>query len=286
MKTNYHTHCTFCDGKESARDMVKKAIEKGFEVLGFSSHSMFPFSTDWHVKPENHLAYCNEIRSLAKEFEGKIKIQLGFEADYVRGLCTPRFDRYSDFSPDFLIGSVHFITGDGGFTEADDSSQENVRAGIKDFFKDNIKDWVHIYFLLEKEMLEKGDFTFLGHPDLIRKQNNPKYNTPLFDENATWYREELRELAKACKKAGICVEINMGGMARGYLNTPYPSLELLSLLQEQNVPVTVNSDAHQSEYLDFAFDFALEYAKKAGYTELCFVKEGHFQFQKIDLFRT
>ena len=39
MISNFHTHTTFCDGTGTPEQMVVSAIEKGFDVLGFSSHS-------------------------------------------------------------------------------------------------------------------------------------------------------------------------------------------------------------------------------------------------------
>ena len=39
MKSNYHTHTTFCDGRDTPEAMVEAAVERGFDVLGFSSHS-------------------------------------------------------------------------------------------------------------------------------------------------------------------------------------------------------------------------------------------------------
>ena len=44
IKANYHTHSTWCDGKESPRKMIQAAVAKGFEVIGFSSHAMLPES--------------------------------------------------------------------------------------------------------------------------------------------------------------------------------------------------------------------------------------------------
>ena len=32
---NFHTHTTYCDGKETAEQMVQAAIAKGFTRLGF-----------------------------------------------------------------------------------------------------------------------------------------------------------------------------------------------------------------------------------------------------------
>ena len=34
-KANFHTHSKFCDGKNTAEEMVLAAIDKGFTVLGF-----------------------------------------------------------------------------------------------------------------------------------------------------------------------------------------------------------------------------------------------------------
>jgi len=39
---NLHTHGTLCDGKYEYEDTVKKAIERGFESIGFSGHSFIP----------------------------------------------------------------------------------------------------------------------------------------------------------------------------------------------------------------------------------------------------
>ena len=38
LRANYHTHTTFCDGSDSAEDVVLAAIDKGFSHLGFSGH--------------------------------------------------------------------------------------------------------------------------------------------------------------------------------------------------------------------------------------------------------
>ena len=75
MKCNYHTHTTWCDGKDSPRKVIQAAIAKGFEVIGFSSHAMLPESdTDWVLTPERAPRYLREIRALAEEFKDQIKV--------------------------------------------------------------------------------------------------------------------------------------------------------------------------------------------------------------------
>ena len=86
-KVNFHTHSTFCDGKNTAEDMVIAAIEKGFDVLGFSSHCIHPLNPDfykpfddvWHIPVSNVTAYTQEIRRLKEKYADKIQIFLGFD---------------------------------------------------------------------------------------------------------------------------------------------------------------------------------------------------------------
>ena len=130
-KCNFHTHSQFCDGKNTAEEMVLAAIEKGFDVLGFSSHCMHPlnpefyrpFDNVWHIPAENVKAYTEEICRLKEKYSGQIKIYLGFEADYFAsaeyGTAVPSKANYKEFSPDYLIGAVHFITTDKGFFTVD-----------------------------------------------------------------------------------------------------------------------------------------------------------------------
>ena len=35
LKANYHTHTVFCDGDNTAQEMVDRALELGFEHLSF-----------------------------------------------------------------------------------------------------------------------------------------------------------------------------------------------------------------------------------------------------------
>ena len=66
------------------------------------------------------------------------------------------------------------------------------------------------------------------------------------------------------------------------MNDVYPSAFFLNLLKEYNVPITISSDAHSSQDLDGAFDFAIEAIKKAGYSEIAYLNSScKIQFQKI-----
>ncbi|WP_407428126.1 histidinol-phosphatase [Treponema sp.] len=266
IKSNLHTHSTFCDGKNTIEENVLSAIKKGIKILGFTSHSMYPYYNETYMKPENFSSYCEEIRRLQKKYEQQITLRLAFEVDFIPGISLPGMENYAEFSPDYLIGSVHYIFNRSGNFGVD-NTPEIWADGIKKYYSGNVRNAVCDYFTLQKEMLEKGDFALLGHPDLVRKFNE---KFPLFDENESWYRTELKEMAKTVAKWGGATEINSGAISRNWLTKPYPGEYFLELLHEYKVPVAVTSDSHSAENLDCNFENSIEMAKKAGYSEIIY----------------
>ena len=281
VKTNYHMHTTFCDGKCSPEQMVQEAISRNFTTIGFSGHSMFPFASDWHISYRDHFSYAKEINRLKEAYRDKIEILLGYECDYVAGVSCPTKEQYPDeVKPDYLIGAVHYVPWVKGYFGVD-TFFDKAREQIKDVFKGDVKKAVQEYFACEREMLRDGDFQILAHCDLIKIQNSKMAPYPLFDENEGWYKDSIRETVDAIAKSGVCVEINTGAIARGKLDVPYPSLEMLEMLHGKNVPITLSSDAHSTEHIDYAFDQAVELAKKAGYTEFMYFSGSRSLMQKF-----
>ena len=44
--SNFHTHTSFCDGKNTPEELVLYAIEQGCAELGFSGHSYVDFDKE------------------------------------------------------------------------------------------------------------------------------------------------------------------------------------------------------------------------------------------------
>ena len=278
MKTNYHTHTTFCDGKNSLREMADEALRRGFSILGFSSHSMYPHAADWHMSAVDHQNYFDSVRALANEFSGKIKIYAGLEADYIPGFACDFEWAYKQFAPDYLIGSVHYLNNKKGFFTVDDKTQF-VREGLFRLYDGDGKKAVCEYFSRQREMLKSQKFLILGHADLIRIRNG---EIKFFDEGESWYKKEIKATAKEAARAGVIVEINTGGIARGNIDDVYPSAEFLDYLRQAGVPVTFSSDAHAASNLDAAFDRAELAAVRAGYTEAAYLEDGKIKFYELN----
>lgn len=252
MKTNYHTHTTWCDGKASPREMVESAVARGFDVIGFSSHAMLPDDdTDWVLTPEKAPRYASEIRSLAEEYRGRIRVLCGVEADYVRGGANPDRSTYAAISPDYIIGSVHFVVAPDGARVPVDHSPELLKAGIDSHFCGSAEAFVRAYFEQEREMIARFEFDVIGHPDLVRKFN---VKFPYFDENAAWYQKELALTADAIAASDKLVEVNTGAISRGWLDDAYPSPGFRMLLRERGVKFILSADAHAVDAIDCAFD--------------------------------
>ena len=264
---NYHTHSVFCDGNSTLEEVAKSAFDCGIKYLGFSSHSAYPATTGCEMHPENFLKYKTNIEELKKQFSGKMEIFFGFEADYLPPLSWPDYNYYKNFNPDYLIGSVHFVWNhdvpQNGTMTVDDET-EKVKNGLENIFFGDGKKMVQTYFDHQRQMLKSCDFDIIGHIDLIRKRNAA---LKFFSETDSWYKNELQATAKEIAKAGVVVEINTGGMSRGAIDSPYPSLEFLKILKKLDVPILFSSDAHSSEHLVYGFDVAADLAKKAGYSE-------------------
>ncbi len=281
FKINFHTHCSYCDGRNTLEENIQRAIADGMQILGFSSHSTWPRPFNDSISTENFDNYCTNLEFFKMKYSEQLDIRSGFEADYIPGICRPDFFAYKKFNPDYLIGSVHYLyNGEEELTDilAVDWSAEKLMEGLKRLYDDDVNKLIGHYFSTQREMLANCNFSIIAHPDLIRKFNDRIH---FFDETDRFYRNELQETARAISHAGVICEINTGAMARGYQKTPYPSEYFLYFLHEFNVPVMINSDAHNCEHLTYAFDQALALVKKAGYTELAYPENGNIKTYPI-----
>jgi len=105
----------------------------------------------------------------------------------------------------------------------------------------------------------------LAHFDLIRKNNRGQSR---FREDSARYRDAAMAAVEEVARAGVIVEINTGGLARGKTDSPYPALWILKELRARNVPACLNADAHAPAHLAAHRDDGLKAAAEAGYRKL------------------
>lgn len=275
MITNYHTHSSFCDGKGQLEDYVKYAISRGFHALGFSGHAPLPFPNDWTMNEENLSTYIREVLDLKERYRDSLEICLGLETDYLDKKHNPAHPKYKALGLDYQIGSVHHLYSPERteFLQVD-YTKEELELLLKDTFDKDIKALVSTYYRMVREMVQTGGFEILGHLDLVKKQNR---GNVYFDETEKWYKREIEKTLETVAETDVILEINTGAMARGYTAEPYPSPWIIDRAAELKIPVTINSDAHRPEWLDYGFEEAENLARAAGYSSKIVYTEGEWR---------
>ena len=147
-------------------------------------------------------------------------------------------------------------------------------------FTDNgdVSTFICAYYdnIIDMIITQKPDI--LGHLDLPKKFNKDyKY----FDESSDWYTTKIDEVLNIIKENGTIVELNTGGISRGYISEPYPSKDILKKIKQLGIPVTISSDAHESKNLSFYFQETVDLLKELGFSECKILLNGIFQNIKL-----
>lgn len=259
FKSNCHTHTTYCDGKNTAREMIEAAIEKGFVSLGFSGHSPMNDENSWTMSSQGVINYKEEIKALKQEYKDKIDILCGIELD----------SDYAHVNPDefeYVIGSVHQFKKEGIAYDVDYTA-EMLQKIIDDFFDGSFIEMSRSYFGTLADFVAGTRVDVVGHIDLITKFNIDK---PLFDEGDEEYRRIIYAAVDRIlsSKPDILFEVNTGAMYRMGKKEPYPAEFILKYICSKGGRITLTSDSHCTEAIDFAFEKATDFIKKCGFNEI------------------
>jgi histidinol-phosphatase (PHP family) len=276
---NYHTHCHYCHGTGDPRSFLDAALEAGISSLGFSSHAPLPFPETWAMNHQDMPAYCRDINSLKQAAPDRIRVFLGLEIDFIPRLTGPGNPAFTRLPLDYCIGSVHFagLRPDGRYWAVDGSSAE-FEEGISSIFKGNIRKAVTEYYSILKKMIETEPPDIVGHFDLIKKNNG---QNRYFSEESNWYRDAVDQVLAAVSASSCIVEVNTGGIARGFIDTVYPSPWIVRRCRERNIRICLGSDAHIPQTLAAHFEQAMLIIREAGYDAIQVLTPHGWESQSI-----
>ena len=266
FRSNLHSHSVFSDGANTLEEMVLAAVGKGFVSLGISEHAWASYDSDCCIGQELIPVYLREMAALKKRYAGQIELYTGFESDYYHPAAKDGLD--------FTIGSVHYLRDEksGAYYTVDhlpelfELARDRVAGG-------DIRRMVALYYSLVTDMAVRYRPDILGHIDLVTKLNR---DGCYFDEDSGWYRQLTAETAAKIAASGCIVEVNTGGIYRGFRTRPYPSAPFLVQLRKQGAAVTISSDAHCADALDFWFLEAARLLKETGFTTVKRMQKGSF----------
>jgi histidinol-phosphatase (PHP family) len=260
MLTNLHTHCTLCDGKSTAEEVVLSAIEKGFTSLGFSSHGFTDF--DQRFCLQDYDSYIRTLSALREKYKKDITIYIGVEEE--AGCPVPR-ERF-----DYIIGSMHYFLANGRFYSID-GGVDCFKECIDLFDGDPCKMAQCYYETLCGYLLDRKP-DIIGHFDLVTKfdelepmlLNNPKY------------RAIAAKYIDIAANADCIFEVNTGAIARGVRTGVYPDTELLHILKKRDAKLTISSDSHRADTLDCYFEETRQLMRHIGFTHIWVFDSGSF----------
>ena len=250
MLANFHTHSTFCDGKNTPEEIVLAALEKGFVSIGFSSHGYTPYDLRYCMKDTD--GYIADIKRLKDKYRGDIQIYLGIEEDAFAPVDRSKFD--------YIIGASHyFVVGQNYFPI--DSGYDHFKRCLEVFHYD-INRMAHIYFGSLCEYINAKHCNIIGHFDLITKFSEKE--SDLFYGN-TEYDKIAEAYVREAIKSDPIFEINTGAVTRGIRSTVYPNENLLHVLKKENARIILGSDSHEIATLDGYFAETQKYLYDIGF---------------------
>jgi len=243
MTVNYHTHtfrCGHADGTE--REYIENAVAAGFTTLGFSDHVPYPFPegyiSGFRMQIDTLDDYFTTLRCLQEEFKDRIRILIGFEAEYYPEYFDKMLSLIGAYDYDYLILGQHYLENELShkYNGAETKDEERLRAYVDQVI----------------EGLNTGKFLYLAHPDLIH------YTGPddIFVKHA-------KRLCNEAKKLNIPLEINLLGLSSG---NHYPSKRFFDVAARIGNKVIFGVDAHTPEVFlnKKLFEKAEEFARAAG----------------------
>ncbi len=225
-KVNMHTHtsrCKHATGED--REYVEKAIEAGFEVLGFSDHCPYEFENGY-VSPirmdmrelEN---YVDSVQSLRREYKNDIAIYCGLEMEYFPKRFERTVEVIREYPMDYMILGQHFFEDDS--RPARVMWPRSEACYMERYINDILKG------------LEGNIFLYAAHPDVIN-----------FTGDEAVYEKHMLRLLNELKRRNMPIEIN----ANGYIDkVHYPTDRLVRLGVRNGNNFHIGIDAHSPEAL-------------------------------------
>ncbi len=276
--SNYHSHCSFCDGRSTMEEFVHFAIAKGVKKYGFSSHAPLPFDTFWNMKLDDFEEYKFEFHRLKEKYKSEIELFIGLEVDYIHNFIEIHNDLYSTEDLDYLIGSIHYLDPlpQGGFWTIDGNFPE-FHNGLKILYDGDINAAVNRFFEISRIMIEKGGFQIVGHVDKIAL-NACKFID--FNIHSQHYQNQMGDLLQLIKSKGMILEINTKSLKdKGFT---YPDMCFFKLINELQIPVTINSDCHYPTNILDNFLPTIIALKSAGFKTMHQLVDGIWQAVEFD----
>ena len=246
---NFHTHTTYCDGKNTAEEMILAAINQGFTALGFSGHSHTSIDPSYCMTTDETRRYIDELKALR---EKSTRTRSGYTS-----VLRQIFTQTKLICRSLTIQSVpvHYVKAGDVYVPVDESPAQHQIDYVNKYFGGSFISFSQAYYENVAKLGEKINPSFIGHFDLVTKFNE---NDCLFSTKDPRYIEAWQAAADELLKLKVPFEINTGAIARNCRVTPYPALDIAEYITERGGEFILSSDCHDSDFLSCGFDECLK----------------------------
>ncbi|MFO7636470.1 MAG: histidinol-phosphatase [Clostridia bacterium] len=274
-----HVHDSYSDGLARSGEYVNHAIRLRMETLGFSAHVPLPLENSWSMRLENTKDYVHDILALKKKSKGTLDVLLGMEIDHVEGMDIWEYAGIPELPLDYFLGAVHYVYSESlGEHFSVDPDEQGFVFLLEKGFNGDMEKLYRTYYEAVRGMIKAYAPPVVAHLDILRKNNRGQR---FFREDDPGYLEEVRMTLATALRAGSLIEVNTGGMARGYTDEPYPSKNILMMCREMGLGVMVNSDAHSPDGLTHGYPEVFRLLEKAGFEGHHVLEDGEYRLRRF-----
>lgn len=249
-----HIHTPLCPhgSLDPFEAYIHKAIEMNRVEMTFTEHFPLPygiveneFRDDCCMQEEQIPDYIQKVSKLKNVYKDSIKINLGFEVDFIEGYeesIKKDLSKYGNYIEDSIL-SVHFLKSQGQYICLDDLDGFEKLVQLEG----SVEKVYNLYYktVLKSILADLGRYKpkRIGHPTLVRIFNK-KY--PCSYEN----EQLFKEIIEALKQKKMEIDYNVAGIRKPYCKETYPSGRLLQLILANNIPYIYGSDAHEAKHME------------------------------------
>jgi histidinol-phosphatase (PHP family) len=219
LRCDYHTHPqghrVVPYSLELLQPWVTQARQRGLKSLAFTDHDRYLEGIDF------------DILEQLREQNPDLEILAGLELDNDPETSAAGFrwvEKHWD-QLDFVLGSVHYLSGETEMFDAPDQAQQVSERGLDAALDEYLAE-------LEK-VIERGGIDCLAHIDLIKIHGHQ------IEDAAARFRPIL----ELVKQRGLAIEASTAGW-RKTVKENYPQHSILELAGKLGIPITTASDAH------------------------------------------
>ena len=225
MRCSYHTHTFRCHhAGGSDEEYVLQAIDAGVAELCFADHTPYPmdgYCSRFRMPLEDAADYFESLSALREKYRDKIKILIGFEAEYYPRWFDGLLRFLEDYPCDYLIQGQHFLGNEI------DPKERHVTKPIDDEAE------LARYVSQTCEGMKTGVFSYLAHPDVFN-----------FSGDEATYRKHMQKLCETANEMELPLELNGLGIRDA---RSYPDLRFWKLAGECGCKAVYGCDAHSPD---------------------------------------